>query len=214
MSGGVMLCAINRFCLKLVFLVLSEPLPLKKRYLRKVRSNAIQTNSVNLQVKAETTTTTQNSPTTSETKINELTNSINESNKLIKSELDTQVSQCPKVNQQDMKQTRTLEHDSRTLLQSHELTEGSLYTYDSTQQSYLSRGTLGTIPDIKPVVISTSPVQRICDPRQHSPSSSSQSSILSQPSQSSVSSVVTATITQSSDVSSGTPGKKKVNIML
>lgn len=189
-------------------MVLSEPLPLKKRYLRKVHSSPTQVNSANLQVKTETTTSSL--PTTNETKINELTNSTNDSDKFIKNELDMQVSQSPIVVQQDTKQTRTLENDSRTLLPSQELTEGPLHPLDSMQQSYISRGTLGTVPDIKPVVISSTPVQRISDPRQHSPSSasSSQNSLISQQSPASVPSTPTSTITNDSTL--GTPGKKKV----
>lgn len=190
----------------------SEPLSLKKRYLRSlISSNDITTNSVNQSLQPESTTSSL--ATTCETITNEAstsqTNFTNEPDKFIKTELEMQVNRSPKVVQLDVKTTRTSEHDCRTLSLGQELTEGYLRPLDSTQQSYISRGTLGIVPDMKPVVISTAPVQRTIDPRQQSPSSSIQSSPTT-PSQSTVvTPVPTSTITQSSDVSSGTPGKKK-----
>jgi hypothetical protein len=82
-------------------------------------------------------------------------------------------------------------------------------------QALVGRGTLDTLPDIKPVMISTTP----SDPRLLSPSASlhvgnidpvSGLSPLQLPSTVIQAIPISSSITQSSDVSSGTPGKKKV----
>lgn len=75
-------------------------------------------------------------------------------------------------------------------------------------QAIVGRGTLDTVPDVKPVLISTTPVRRPSDPRLLSPSASSSSQ---QPTSTVIQTVpISPSVTQSSDISSGTPGKKKV----
>lgn len=75
-------------------------------------------------------------------------------------------------------------------------------------QAIVGQGTLDTVPDVKPVLISTTPVRRPSDPRLLSPSASSSSQ---QPTSTVIQTVpISPSVTQSSDISSGTPGKKKV----
>lgn len=118
----------------------------------------------------------------------------------MKSELEKQVS-SPTVAQTDARTTRTSE--TRTLSSP----AGVFHPVDP-NQGCVAKATSDTASDIKPLLISTTPLRRTSDPRLQSPSSSIHTTPTTQ--STTVISTPASTVTQSSDVSSGTPGKKKV----
>ncbi|XP_031561912.1 inactive histone-lysine N-methyltransferase 2E-like isoform X2 [Actinia tenebrosa] len=206
------------------------PLPLKKRHLKYLKTSLGTKDEVmnNRTLNNDNISSTHNGPLSDTSDIKPSFNqyvSCGEEHKPASSVHCTVMSNTSKEVIKSS-QSRTLENrpsNTRTLdIIQNEVPSNSVDTaqvsYQSTTehsvQAIVGRGTLDTVPDVKPVMISTTAVRRPSDPRLLSPSASISQQFPQQPTSTVIQTVpITTSVTQSSDVSSGTPGKKKVSLL-